>query len=90
MSKLNDQIPLLEHFILVTTKTRKVDQLGLDTGLLRSPAAVVPERLGQILGAGQQPLQVVPAERKESRKSRKIFDCRMKNNYMKYSIREHV
>ena len=62
MSKLNFQTLLFEHFILVNTKTRKVDQLGLDTGLLRSPAAVVPERLGQILGAGQQPLQVVPAK----------------------------
>ena len=60
--KIKFQTPLLEHFILVNTKTRKVDQLGLDTGLLRSPAAVVPERLGQILRAGQQPLQVVPAK----------------------------
>ena len=68
MSKLNYQTPLLEHFILVNTKTRKVDQLGLDTGLLRSPAAVVPEWLGQPLGAGQQPLQVVPAENIRSEK----------------------
>ena len=68
MSKLNYETPLLEHFILVTTKTRKVDQLGLDAGLLRSPAAVVPERLGQILGAGQQPLQVVPAKNIRSEK----------------------